>query len=93
MAPIYMFILGNRVYNAKKRRDNRALVRFYMPLYEGKKIRHWLPLQYNTVFFLRRQILAFTLVLLSKHPIVQIWVMIHTSLLMLVYLLISKPYT
>ena len=82
-----MLVIGHRFYKAKKNRNNRPLVRYYLPLFEGKKIRHWFPVQYNAVFIIRRQIIIFSLVLLQNYTLTQMHIMTGVTIMMLAYLI------
>ena len=53
IAPIYILVIGYRLNKAKLAHD-RVTVKKYVALFEGKKIKSFLAVQYNTLFFLRR---------------------------------------
>ena len=90
-SPIYMVISGVRLYRAEKAKDEEQIARF-LPLFEGKRTSSLGAIQHSTIFFLRRYLLIFVLVIYRDWRFLQIHISMSAAIIMTSYTIIMRPF-
>ena len=89
--PIYLTISGIRFNRAVKAKDEENIAR-YESLFVGKRVSSLLAIQHNTVFFIRRYLLIYVIVIYPDHIFKQLMLAMFASLISTSYTIVVKPY-
>lgn len=65
MAPIYTLVAGYKLYRARQRKDKETIEK-YGAIFEGKRFKSFLAIQYTTIFFLRRFLMLYVILFMNE---------------------------
>ena len=91
VSPIYIITSGMYLFRAVKRNDEMEIQR-HLPLFKGKRISSLAAIQHSSVFFMRRYIIIFVLVIYRDYRFLQIQSSMVGALVITLYTIVMRPF-